>query len=648
MLRFIAICFCLVEFTIAVNAQNIGLHTTSPDAPIHMANSGQVNTPGGFLLLGNRDEGNMQFDFNILQSMYGVNPLDLQIQPFGGRVGINTPSPVAPLHVASSGEVNTPSGVVLIGSQTNGHMKLDFNTIQSSYGPTSDLDLSLQPEGGHVGVNTMFPAAPLHVSSGGLSNTPNGLLKLGSHVNKSLELDFDMLQSKNGASNYNTLRIQPDGGNIAMAEYTLYVDALNDRVGIGDITPSHALDVNGSIDVLDFIFHKGETDTYMGFLTDRLRMVAGGSQFIDMMNTTQDYINFGNGGDIDINMNSGLFFHGLNKQIGIGSAFNTPMSRLHIKANEGESAFQVQTNDKVMIEVESDRDIKIGNYLDPEEPVIRIYQPIEYYNPFVNQPGLTLDGPEISFQNPTLVGGYINVGAFGQTILMDADEIQSFDNTNDIYSDLHINQRGGEVIFGAENGVDTQVGINAESPVTDLHVKHFGPSNNNLNGIRLEYESGDFWRMAVHSNGDFEMYYENPNPLTPKAVLSHVNGGWTAPSDSTLKKDIQREQTILEKVNQLNPVTYHMKNQDASEPVIHGFIAQEVKEIFPELVTPIGDKLGLQYEQFNSLAIQSIKELTAKNDALEDKVKSLEERLSRMEAMLVQDEAKAKTETGGN
>ena len=127
-----------------------------------------------------------------------------------------------------------------------------------------------------------------------------------------------------------------------------------------------------------------------------------------------------------------------------------------------------------------------------------------------------------------------------------------------------------------------------------------------------------------------------------------MNGGWTAPSDSTLKKDIQREQTILEKVNQLNPVTYHMKNQDASEPVIHGFIAQEVKEIFPELVTPIGDKLGLQYEQFNSLAIQSIKELTAKNDALEDKVKSLEERLSRMEAMLVQDEAKAKTETGGN
>lgn len=613
-----------------LQAQNIGLFTTNPQAPFHIASSGQVNTPGGFLLLGDNAEGHLQVDFNILQSMYGANALDLQLQPYGGRVGINTASPIAELHVNNSGEVNTPGGVVVIGSPDNGRLKLDFNTIQSSYGPSGTLNLLLQPEGGKVGINSSNPYSALHIASPGIVNTTNGLLTLGSSANGHLEMDYDKIEARSGASGYNILRVQPTGGNINFAGGDMYIDAVNSRVGIGDITPAHALDVNGSIDVLDNIYHKGETDTYINFVTDRIRMFAGGTQFLDIFNTTQDYINLGNGGDIDLFFNSGMFMNGLNKQIGIGSSFTSPTSRLHIKAANAESAFHVETNNLNIINVEADRDIIIGSLSDAEDPFVRSYFPIDIWTPVSGQEALTVNGIGIQNQAPLLTGGMINVGDYGTVVLIDNDEIQCYDNIDDVYETLFLQGRGGNTRIGDDNG--SKVGVcTVGEPSSNLHVFQTSGSGSSISGIRLESNNFDYWRMAINNADDYEMYYNG----TLKATLSHTSGDWSSPSDSTLKKNIKTHTPILDKVNQLRPVTYQMKEDAATDPVIHGFVAQEVNEIFPELISPIGDKMGLKYQQFTALAIQSIQELTAKNNELEQKVSDLEERLSRMEALLV-------------
>jgi hypothetical protein len=614
-------------------AQNIGLHTINPQAPVHLANSGQVQTPGGFVLLGHPDEAHLELDFNIIQSNYGASPLDLMIQPYGGEVGINTSNPDAILHVASSGSVNTPGGLVLLGSRDEGHLEMDFNIIQARYGPSSTLDLLLQPDGGKLGVNTSLPVSLVHIAAPGITNTTNGLLKIGSHANGNLELDYDIIQARSGASNYNTLRLQPNGGNVNAGGSVFFVDAVNDRVGINDITPSHALDVNGSIDVLDFIFHKGETDTYFGFLNDRLRGVAGGIQFIDFANSTQDYITFGNGSDIDVNVNSGMFLHGANKQIGIGTAFNAPTSRLHVKSNDAESAFQVTSGTIKMIEVEADRDISLGSFFDPEEPFLRSNIPMEIY-PLGNNysAALVIDGLPISGTPSDITGGCINVGDFGDIIMMDGDEIQAYDTDANIYNPLRLNPRGGDIVFGTE-GVPFAVGVGKDDPATDLHVRHYGPSSNYYNGIRLENGDGDSWRAAIKSNGDYEMYVNNGE--TPKAVLSYVTGDWSSPSDMRFKKDINTLSGVLDKVDQLRPVTYHMQEQASTDPLIHGFIAQEVQAIFPELVTDIGDKLGLQYGQFSVIAIQAVKELKAENDLLRNTISAMEERLAKLESQSV-------------
>jgi hypothetical protein len=630
MLRTFFHCCTLLLLCSTLQAQYIGLLTNSPQAPVHIASSGQVNTPGGLLLLGNNAEGHMQMDFNILQSMYGANTLDLQLQPNGGRVGINTSSPIAALHVSNSGEVNTPGGVLVIGSPDNGRLKLDFNTIQSSYGASGTLNLLLQPEGGKVGINTSSPYSALHVASPGIVNTTNGLLTLGSSANGHLEMDYDKIEARSGASGYNTLRVQPSGGNINFAGGDMYVDAVNSRVGIGDLTPAHALDVNGSIDVLDYVFHKGETDTYMNFLTDRLRFVAGGTQYLDITNAAQDYINFGNGGDIDMNFNSGMYLDGATKHIGIGASFISPTSRLHIKGANAESAFHVESNNLNIMNVEADRDVIIGSLSDPEDPILRSYFPIAIWTPGSAEEAMTLDGVSLTSNAPLLSGGMLNIGDYGIALLMDEDEIQCYDNINDVNATLRIQDRGGNAIIGDDNG--SKIGIcTVGDPSSNLHVFQTSGSGSSISGIRLESNNFDYWRMAINNTDDFEMYYNG----TLKATLSHSSGDWASPSDSTLKKNIQTQCPILDKVMKLRPVTYQMKEDVSSDPMIHGFVAQEVKEIFPELITPIGDKLGLRYEQFSVLAIQSIKELSAKNDALESKVNDLEKRLAMIEEMLL-------------
>ena len=84
-----------------------------------------------------------------------------------------------------------------------------------------------------------------------------------------------------------------------------------------------------------------------------------------------------------------------------------------------------------------------------------------------------------------------------------------------------------------------------------------------------------------------------------------------------------------------------MNEQDDAEAKCIGFIAQEVQEVFPELVTEAAGKLALKYDQFSVLAIQAIKELNQKNIEQEEKITMLEnqleemnDRMARMEALM--------------
>jgi hypothetical protein len=102
--------------------------------------------------------------------------------------------------------------------------------------------------------------------------------------------------------------------------------------------------------------------------------------------------------------------------------------------------------------------------------------------------------------------------------------------------------------------------------------------------------------------------------------------GTYMPSDEKLKENILAEKNALEKITKLNPVTYSYRNmKEISLPVNtqHGFISQELAEVFPELTRditkPVFDENGkitseisfkaINYVGLISLLTESIQEL---------------------------------------
>jgi hypothetical protein len=107
------------------------------------------------------------------------------------------------------------------------------------------------------------------------------------------------------------------------------------------------------------------------------------------------------------------------------------------------------------------------------------------------------------------------------------------------------------------------------------------------------------------------------------------------PSDRKLKDQIEQEKNMLQKVMQLNPVHYvykqsEYKNLSLSAEAQHGFISQELEQVFPELVkqinTPVFNKevkaeeqgfRGINYIQLIPVLTKAIQELNSKVEQLE-------------------------------
>jgi hypothetical protein len=115
-------------------------------------------------------------------------------------------------------------------------------------------------------------------------------------------------------------------------------------------------------------------------------------------------------------------------------------------------------------------------------------------------------------------------------------------------------------------------------------------------------------------------------------------------SDARLKKDIKTEENSLEKLKLLNPVTYNFEQNQGGlqlnlpNGIQHGFIAQELEKVYPELVSdvlhPIFDEKNVQtgtrtlkavnYVGLVSILTESLKELSNEVTVLKEKLATSE------------------------
>jgi hypothetical protein len=94
----------------------------------------------------------------------------------------------------------------------------------------------------------------------------------------------------------------------------------------------------------------------------------------------------------------------------------------------------------------------------------------------------------------------------------------------------------------------------------------------------------------------------------------------TAYSDERLKDQIATIESALEIVKQLRGVRYRSKQ--TGKPGV-GVVAQEVRELLPEVVEENGEYLSVAYGNIIGVLIQAIKEQQEKIETLENKVNSL-------------------------
>ncbi|HXM99007.1 MAG TPA: tail fiber domain-containing protein [Candidatus Dormibacteraeota bacterium] len=132
----------------------------------------------------------------------------------------------------------------------------------------------------------------------------------------------------------------------------------------------------------------------------------------------------------------------------------------------------------------------------------------------------------------------------------------------------------------------------------------------------------------VQATGDIST--DSDMSATGCVIASGFPIGGTCKSDARLKKNMQPFSPVLDKLIQLQPVSYNWRAEEF--PQFHfgtsrtsGLIAQEVEKVFPEMVSVDKDGFNrVNYSGLPLLMLQAIRELKAEKDKLQEELKTKE------------------------
>lgn len=181
---------------------------------------------------------------------------------------------------------------------------------------------------------------------------------------------------------------------------------------------------------------------------------------------------------------------------------------------------------------------------------------------------------------------------------------------------------GGKVVLSGP------VGINTATPGSSLEIRQA----NNTGLLLVDPGTFKTCEFRVYGTGGYLGLFFNGSL---KGVFSSSSGEYTAVSDQRLKANVESLGPSLQKVLQLHPVAYELKTNNPSRHRSIGFLAQEVKPIFPELISVLPDTTAgykdiqdvhtLNYGGLGVLAIKAIQEQQQLIESLEEKLAVLQQ-----------------------
>lgn len=169
------------------------------------------------------------------------------------------------------------------------------------------------------------------------------------------------------------------------------------------------------------------------------------------------------------------------------------------------------------------------------------------------------------------------------------------------------------ISVGGSSGVSDNVALNIRMRTSFNHAITMYQTGTDTRHWYMGVRSSDGWKYHGYQ-GIF------------RGDWSATNGVYSSSSDGRMKKNIQPLYPVLSKVNDLKPSTFHMLEQDNSDKLNIGFIAQDVLTLFPELVNynQEMDVYSLQYSTFAVIAIKAIQEQQLIIEELKSRIELLE------------------------
>lgn len=453
---------------------------------------------------------------------------------------------------------------------THRNMILGFN--QSNEGflrMISDHDLSFWTDNnrritidkdGRIGLGESNPTVRMHVKSSGTANQQTIVGLLESNASDRPILQF----SEGGGTLTSGMGIEYDGrlsgddnkmhfnGIDAMPKVTITAGG---EMGIGEVSPSETLDVMGNIGLKD---GTGSIEFYEAGTAKANIDYNGNSISINTTEGASD-VNLNPFDDVILNAGDDILFRSQGISMGIfndlgnmGVGTTSPAARLDVRSAATTSAPNLQLRQ-----------------LNSDFARLRMTSNsnVEYWDIIARSLGT----------DPKFNVVYKDGSTLKTSLAIDGD--------------------------------GQRTGINNTTPNASLHIKQVG---SNTEGLRIENDGDtDNWGFEI-GNNDLLVTFNG----SQVGFFNDADGVYSPSSDRRLKENISNlENNTLEKIMALQAKSYHFKHDENKTQKSYGFMAQDVKEIFPDAVitndSEESDLMAVKYQNLNVFAIKAIQEQQA-------------------------------------
>lgn len=356
-------------------------------------------------------------------------------------------------------------------------------------------------------------------------------------------------------------------------------------------------------------------------------------------------------------------------RIGINTS---PTARLHLNAPAGEDALRVQVNGSTRLRVNANGGIALGtnnSTVAAGNTYVSGQLGVGVSNPsarlHVVSTSSTTDGVLVSAGTFTSLLSPSRLSANGDfTIDSDNDFLLSISRNGSIDSNQNLTILSGQKITQS-GGAETEI----NAPTIDINGTSVVDIDSSGN-VDIDAGGSVFVEGATFTGNDAtiadDLTVNNDvivsSQLTvggAEAFTFSINsygdagkpggGLWAVFSDERLKTNIRPAPRVLDQLLRLEPVTFEYNDPDHfsyTHGTQRGWIAQQVREVFPEWVTQADDGyLYLDPQGYESIIVQAISELRDEKDEdvtrlrtrvqqLEQENAALADRLHRLERAL--------------